>query len=62
MKNYIAGILFGLVGGGICGYICLLFMAPMGGGQLSVSLLPWIVGIALSGGLIAQAWMYHRLQ
>ena len=62
MKNYILGVLGGFICGSIGGYLCLLFVAPMGGGQMSVSALPWIVGVALGGGLMVQALLFSVLQ
>ena len=57
-KNYTLGTLGGLFGGSVCGEMCLLLIAPMGGEQTSISVLPWIVGVAFSGGLMVQALLF----
>jgi hypothetical protein len=62
MARVIAGFIGGLFAGSCCAFIALLILAPMGGSQMNVSALPFLVCPSLAGGLIAQSLILALLK
>ena len=59
MKKYVWGILLGCFVGAITAFSILIFISPMGGSRMETSLLPYIIGPSLIGGLLSQSLFFH---
>ena len=62
MKKYILAMLGGLLMGFLGAYISLLCIAPMGGSQMQVSVLPIVIGAALGPGLGVQTLIFSLMR
>ena len=59
MNTYIWGILIGCFVGATIAFSALIFISPMGGSRMETSLLPYIIGPSLIGGLLSQSIFFH---
>ena len=61
MKKYMLAMLGGLLMGSLGAYLSVLFIAPMGGSYMQMSVLPVVIGSALCSGLIAQSLVFSLM-
>jgi len=59
MNIHIWGILIGYLVGSGCAFLALLLISPMGGNLIETSVLPYLIGPSLLGGLLAQSVFVH---